>query len=588
MERMVVEKLNVYGEFNMIKSLQQRLTLLLLLPVALLLFLAGFFGFVYAKGTMLDEWREAAILKLERAAHHVDMRLTKPIDWIERFHKTADSRGGYAVQEWILKQLKDLEGVTKVNLQWANDRPEHMPVPDHRSHMGRGDMMRFHRAKISRVTPPHYNARTGSETVSLVSDFKDESGRTVGTLEVALRFDYLMQDIISLGWWQSDMACLVDKEGLYLAHTEAMMKGRTQLGETNDPLESKLLAAMKEKTFGTLFGSGHPPHIVSGFYRIKKAPWAIILFAPGEKVLAPIIKFRFYYAMAAAVSIVFILFIIRLVAGNVARSIRKISQAAEQVAQGNYGDPISIRSGDEIGQLGKSFNTMVKGLKERDFISNTFGRYVDQKIAKELMSRPEAIRLGGENREVAILICDIRGFTPLSETLSPEMTISILNHYFSHMIEVIEKYQGIIVDFFGDGVLVFFDPLDDPVEPTVYRAVQCALEMQNEMKAFNTEMMKENLPKLEMGIGLNAGEVVVGNIGSETRAKYGIVGSPVNITQRIQSTAKGGDVVISESVYHYVHKDLMIKRSFRVQLKGVQEQVKLYVVENIKSPKYFL
>jgi len=567
----------------MIKSLKQRLAFFLILPVAILLFLMGLFGFIYAKEIMLDEWREAAILKLQRAAHHVDMRLSLPIELIKGFHETADSRGGYAVQEWILKQLKDLEGVTKVNLQWANDRLEHMPAPGHGFQMGRGDMMRFHRARISRVTPPYYDAHTGRETVSLVSDLKDESGRTVGTLEVTLRFDHLMQDIIRLGWWQSDMACLVDKKGRYLAHTEAMMKGRTQLGETNDPLELELMAAMKEKPFGTLLGSGHPPRVASGYYRIKKAPWAIILFAPGEKVLAPIIKFRSYYAVAAAISIVFVLFIIRLVAGNMAHSIRKISQAAEQISQGDYGDPLSIRSADEIGQLGKSFNTMVKGLKERDFISNTFGRYVDQKIAKELMSRPEATRLGGERREVAILICDIRGFTPLSETLSPEMTISILNHYFSHMIEVIKEYQGIIVDFFGDGVLVFFDPLDDPVEPTVHRAVQCALEMQKEMKVFNAEIMKENLPKIEMGIGLNSGEVVVGNIGSETRAKYGIVGSPVNITQRIQSKAKGGDVVISEAVYCYVHKDLIIKKSFSVQLKGVQDQIKLYVVENLNS-----
>jgi adenylate cyclase len=565
----------------MIKSLKQRLAFFLILPVAILLFLMGLFGFIYARGIMMDEWREAAILKMQRAAHHIDMRLNRPVEWINMFHKTSGSRGDFAIQEWLVNQLKELEGVTKVNLEWYEDRLEHVPMMSPGLHMSGRGMMRFHRARISEVTPPSYDAQTGKERVTLISDLKDESDSLVGRLEVSLRFDYLMQDIIKLGWWQSELACLVDQSGRYLSHTKAM-EGRTQLGETNDPVELAVLEDMKEKPFGTFLGPGHPPDLVSGFYRVKHASWVIVMFAPGEKVLAPIIKFRGYYAIAAAISIVFVLFIIRLVAGNMAHSIRKISQAAEQVAQGYYGEPLSIRSGDEIGQLGKSFNTMVKGLKERDFISNTFGRYVDQKIAKELMSRPEATRLGGEKREVAILICDIRDFTPLSETLSPEMTISILNHYFSHMIEVIKEYQGIIVDFFGDGVLVFFDPLDDPVEPTVHRAVQCALEMQNEMESFNAEIMKENLPKLEMGIGLNAGEVVVGNIGSETRAKYGIVGSPVNITQRIQSTAKGGDVVISEAVYCYVNKDLMIKKSFRVQLKGVQEQVKLHVVENIK------
>jgi class 3 adenylate cyclase len=204
---------------------------------------------------------------------------------------------------------------------------------------------------------------------------------------------------------------------------------------------------------------------------------------------------------------------------------------------------------------------------------------VDQEIARKLIKRPEASRLGGEKREVAILMSDIRGFTLVSESLSPEKIINLMNHYFSHMIKVIQKHQGIIVDFFGDGVLAFFDPLDRPVTSTVYRAVQCAFEMQNEMKAFNTEMGKEVLPQLEMGIGLNAGEVVVGNIGSEIRAKYGIVGSAVNITERIQSKAKGGEVIISESVYHHLSEEIAIKRSMSTSLKGIQGEIKLFVIE---------
>jgi class 3 adenylate cyclase len=226
---------------------------------------------------------------------------------------------------------------------------------------------------------------------------------------------------------------------------------------------------------------------------------------------------------------------------------------------------------------------MVLGLKERDYISNTFGRYVDHEIARELMQRPEASRLGGEKREVAILMSDLRNFTRLSETLSPEETIQILNRYFSHMIKVIQRYKGIIVDFLGDGVLVFFDPLDGPVAPEIRKSVSCALEMQREMKNLNASNRAEGLPELHMGIGVNAGEVVVGNIGSEARAKYGIVGSPVNITQRIQSKAKGGDVVLSESVFDRIPKDLIVKRSSRVSLKGLQEFVKLYVVEGIRN-----
>jgi class 3 adenylate cyclase len=172
------------------------------------------------------------------------------------------------------------------------------------------------------------------------------------------------------------------------------------------------------------------------------------------------------------------------------------------------------------------------------------------------MRQPEATRLGGEKREVAILISDIRGFTPLSESLSPEAIISVLNQYFTHMIEAIRRHKGIIVDFLGDGILVFFDPLDESIETTVRRAIRCAIEMENAMEAFNGEMRKD-----------------------EARAKYGIVGSAVNLTERIQKMAKGGEVVISDSIYRYSREHLNIKKSFNVELKGVRERITLYLIE---------
>ena len=112
----------------MIKSLKQKLSLLLILPVALLLFLAGVSGFIYARNLLLDEWQKAAILKLERAAHHMDMRLGRPMEWIKMFHETAESRGGPTTQELILTRLKNLEGVTNVNLKWTDNHsePAHM------------------------------------------------------------------------------------------------------------------------------------------------------------------------------------------------------------------------------------------------------------------------------------------------------------------------------------------------------------------------------------------------------------------------------------------------------------------------------
>jgi adenylate cyclase len=151
------------------------------------------------------------------------------------------------------------------------------------------------------------------------------------------------------------------------------------------------------------------------------------------------------------------------------------------------------------------------------------------------------------------------------------------------MIAVIRKHHGIIVDFYGDGVLVFFDPLDGLINPAAQQAINCSLEMQREMEPFNSEMKIKNLPELQIGIGVNVGEVIVGNIGSEIRAKYGIVGSAVNITQRIQAEAKGREVIISDSAYSLVKKDLKTRKSFSAQLKGVNGKMNLHVVESIRN-----
>jgi len=563
----------------MIRSLKQRLALFLLLPVAIMLFVTGYLVFVLAKKTMMEEWKESSILKLQRAAHHIDMRLDKPAEWIEMFHKVGGQSATVAVQELILGHLRGLEGVTEVDLQWTKRTREPSSADQP---AGTQKMAHFHGASVTQVAPPLFDAHSGAETVTLASDLKDDSSSIIGKLSVTLRFDYLMQDIIKLGWWQSEMVCLVDRSGKYLAHTGAWMKHRHVLGETQDPLELKVLEGMRENTYGTVLGTGQAPDMVSGFYTLSKVPWVIILFAPEDKILAPILKFRLYYAFAGVLCVVVILSMIQLLGGGLAASIRELSLAAERVAKGVYGNPLPINRSDEMGQLTESFNKMVEGLKERDFISSTFGRYVDKEVAEELLKRPEASRLGGEKRKVAILFSDLRNFTPLSESLTPEQTIQLLNRYFSRMIEVVQRHKGIIVDFLGDALLVFFEPLQSDVALSAQRAFQCASEMQKDLSQHNLENRTLALPELQMGIGVHVGEVVVGNIGSTSRAKYGIVGAAVNLTHRIQSIASAGEIVLSESAYDLLKEHISVQVQSSVALKGVPKPVPLYVVKPIE------
>jgi sigma-B regulation protein RsbU (phosphoserine phosphatase) len=140
---------------------------------------------------------------------------------------------------------------------------------------------------------------------------------------------------------------------------------RESLADSNDPLERETVKAMKTSEYGTILGEGHPPEEVSGFYKLQEAPWSLVMIAPGKEIMAPIVRFRFYYLIIGAVFISFIVILIRIVTGRTVVAIKEVSQAAERVAGGNYGKLLTVKTQDEVGELIRSFNSMVQQLKER-------------------------------------------------------------------------------------------------------------------------------------------------------------------------------------------------------------------------------
>jgi adenylate cyclase len=219
----------------------------------------------------------------------------------------------------------------------------------------------------------------------------------------------------------------------------------------------------------------------------------------------------------------------------------------------------------------------MESFRQRDFIRDTFGRYMSGEVVEELLDSPEGLKMSGEIREVTFLVSDLRGFTALTSRLSPHEIIEVINRYFEHMVDVISEYRGVVNEFLGDGILVFFGaPLQEKDDRE--RAVACAIEMQNAMVKVNEEQRRLNLPELAMGIGINTGDVVVGNIGSERRAAYGAVGSAINIAYRIESYTVGGQILISPSAYEKIRSIVRIKDTKQVQFKGIDHPVDIYDV----------
>jgi sigma-B regulation protein RsbU (phosphoserine phosphatase) len=183
-----------------------------------------------------------------------------------------------------------MDAVAWVRLKWMGDAglrsSGHMKGP-------RRGMMRFHQARVEEITPPRYDSLIKNKTVSLISELKDQNGQITGRLEVVLRFNALMNALEDADLWQGHEAFLVDDTGTILTGT--ILEDRQQLGDTNNPLELETLKAIKEKPYGTILGPGHPPSEVIGFYRLKEAPWILVMIAPGEEILSPITRFRNYY-----------------------------------------------------------------------------------------------------------------------------------------------------------------------------------------------------------------------------------------------------------------------------------------------------
>lgn len=218
--------------------------------------------------------------------------------------------------------------------------------------------------------------------------------------------------------------------------------------------------------------------------------------------------------------------------------------------------------------------------KRNQLIRQVFGRYLSDTVVANLLESPERLKLGGERRKITILTSDLRGFTSLSERFPPEEVIHILNLYLEYMADVINHYQGTIDEFMGDGILVLFGA---PIakEDDALRAVTCACAMQLAMGGVNEKMKALGWPPLEMGIGINTGEVIVGNIGSEKRTKYGIVGSQVNLTYRIESYTSGGQILISQQTFQEVGSSVRIIGQKQVQPKGVSQPITIYEVYGV-------
>ena len=252
----------------------------------------------------------------------------------------------------------------------------------------------------------------------------------------------------------------------------------------------------------------------------------------------------------------------------------------------NNGIVVVINDLSELYELKDAVRAMeqIKALNgqlqlRNELISETFGRYLSDEIVEKLLNSPDGCKLGGEKQEVTIIMSDIRGFTAMSEMMPPVDLMAMLNHYLAVMTDIIQNYKGTIIEFIGDAIFAIFGA---PItcENGAENAVKCAVEMQNAMEAVNQFNEEKGYPHLEMGIGINTGDVILGNIGSEKRAKYGVVGQNVNLAGRIEGYTVGGQVLASESTTSRIEK-LTYRSQHEIYPKGIKTPINVYDIASV-------
>ncbi len=260
----------------------------------------------------------------------------------------------------------------------------------------------------------------------------------------------------------------------------------------------------------------------------------------------------------------------------------RVTVALKKVEQLDYVHVEPVHTGDELEDLATGFNRMVDGLKERDKLRSTFGKYMTAAVMDHLLGGK--VSLGGESLKVTILFTDIRSFTSISELMDPQQLVALLNEYFTEMVGIVMQEDGVVDKYIGDAIMaVFGAPV--PKANDAVNAVRAAVRMRRALVDLNVRLEARGIPALHTGIGIHTGEVVAGNIGSEKRMEYTVIGDAVNLASRLETSTKelGVHVLISEDTFALTEHVALVRPVRKITVKGRKQPVMTYELLGLKG-----
>jgi adenylate cyclase len=267
------------------------------------------------------------------------------------------------------------------------------------------------------------------------------------------------------------------------------------------------------------------------------------------------------------------------------RPIRKLGESIKALAMDDFDRRVTVNRNDELGDLSSAFNRMAEDLALKEKIKDSFGQYVTPEIVDMILENPDNQWMKGLKVEATVLFVDIRGFTGLAEEKEPEAVIEMLNDHFTRVTDIVIRHGGHLNKFVGDeAMIVFGTPAPNPQHAEA--AVRAALDIQAEIARINREM-KTGHVSFEVGIGINSGEIVAGNLGSPKRMEYTVIGDNVNVASRLTSLAKGGEILISKQTFESIENNsrLTVTERGKVSVKGKKVEITVFNVMRLDEVK---
>ena len=367
----------------------------------------------------------------------------------------------------------------------------------------------------------------------------------------------------------------VDKKGKVILHKNSAII----IGHANF-LKLAIVKKMLESHSGAKTGQisyTHKNTSYMGSYRLLNiGNLGLIATIDADLVFQPVKKIQFNNLLIVAIVLCLSIIIVFYFSKTITTPIIELATGTEQIEKGNYDISLNPIYKDEVGQLTSSFNMMAVGLGEREKMKDAFGKFVNKEVAERVL-RGE-VKLGGEEKEVAVFFSDLRGFTAMSEKMSPENVVKFLNAYFTDMVRCVIDTTGVVDKYIGDAIMAHWGAIGGKGDIT-QNAINAALMMRTALIAFN-KRHKGHFPPTRMGCGINTGPVISGQIGSDVRLEYTVIGDAVNLASRIEALNKpfATDILISADSYKKVKNIYKFAKMPSIQVKGKTEPQKIYTV----------